>query len=159
MLNFSCLEGFNLSCRIHVLGEARKWTKWAWSNEGRNSPRAALLENFRMTQLRITVGFNTENTSKGYPQISHFNGIFHEINNPFGGTPIFGNLHIDWSWLHKPWHGEQKTWRTAPCRVCRGPCRGPGGCSAKKKWQVKADRTGYSIGGKIDLKNRYWIGG
>jgi hypothetical protein len=24
--------------------------------------------------------------------------------------------------------------------------------------QVKADRTGYSSGGKIDFKNRYWIG-
>ena len=26
------------------------------------------------------------------PQIIHFNGVFHEINHPFLGTPIFGNI-------------------------------------------------------------------
>ena len=38
-----------------------------------------------MTQLRITVGFNTENTSKGYPQICHFNGVFHYPPTPADG--------------------------------------------------------------------------
>ena len=28
------------------------------------------------------------------PQIIHFNRVFHEINHPFWGTPIFGNTHI-----------------------------------------------------------------
>ena len=28
------------------------------------------------------------------PKIIHFNGIFHEINHPFGGFPILGNFHI-----------------------------------------------------------------
>ena len=26
-------------------------------------------------------------------QIIHFNRVFHEINHPFSGTPIFGNSH------------------------------------------------------------------
>ena len=30
---------------------------------------------------------------KGYPQITHFSGIF-SINHPFWGSPIYGNLHI-----------------------------------------------------------------
>ena len=28
------------------------------------------------------------------PVVMHFNGIFHEINHQFGGTPIYGNLHL-----------------------------------------------------------------
>ena len=27
----------------------------------------------------------------GYPQIIHFNRIFHELNQPFWGFPIYGN--------------------------------------------------------------------
>ena len=30
----------------------------------------------------------------GYPQIIPLNGIFHDINHPFWGTPIDGNLHL-----------------------------------------------------------------
>ena len=30
--------------------------------------------------------------NRGYPQIIHFNRVFHY--NPFWGTPIFGNPHI-----------------------------------------------------------------
>ncbi len=29
------------------------------------------------------------------PQIIHFNRVFHEMNHPFWGTPIFGNTHIE----------------------------------------------------------------
>ena len=29
-----------------------------------------------------------------YPQIIHFNGIFHDINPPFEGTPILGTPQI-----------------------------------------------------------------
>ena len=32
--------------------------------------------------------------ASGYPQIIHLGKIFHEINHPFLGTPILGNLHI-----------------------------------------------------------------
>ena len=31
----------------------------------------------------------------GYPQIIHLNGIFHEINHPFLGSPILGHLHLN----------------------------------------------------------------
>ena len=30
----------------------------------------------------------------GPPKSSHFNRVFHEINHPFWGTPIFGNTHM-----------------------------------------------------------------
>ena len=93
MLNFSCLEGFSLSCRIRLRSSAEV-NKVGLVKRRSEQSNAALLENFRMTQLRITVGFNTENTSKGYPQISHFHGIFHEINNPFGGTPMTMETYI-----------------------------------------------------------------
>ena len=29
-----------------------------------------------------------------YPQIIHFNRVFHYFHHPFWGTPIFGNIHF-----------------------------------------------------------------
>ena len=46
-----------------------------------------------------------------YPQIIHFNGIFHQKPTILGGTPIYGNSHVSTVKVAYP----SCNWRASPC--------------------------------------------
>ena len=75
-----------------------------------------------------------------YPQIIHFNRVFHYFHHPFWGTPIFGNTHI-YVYIYMiyqyPPIGEQLSFRTTSSfftpvlgrwffpRLAESRCNGP----------------------------------
>ena len=82
----------NVTCKYIVLDGIEKYR----ISSTKNPPILRL--NFQQKRAFI-VGFINSMPSRGfrkwwYPQIIHFNRVFHYFHHPFSGTPIFGNPHL-----------------------------------------------------------------
>ena len=91
---FTALQLINISSRARWhnfgLSHRRRRRGWRWR---------CLRENVIWVFPKIV----------GFPlQIIHFNRVFHEINHPFWGIPIFGNTHID-SWIFFGWSLRERS--------------------------------------------------